>query len=161
MFSTASVTSDMQEAPSNYCYYIVRSLSGSCVSGPEQSISTQEFFILVLLFCVNLCISWLWCHLNMLLSQKHEKYKIVPVFKTGDISCLKICHPMSLLSNISKVFEYLTHNKITDYICQMIIMSPATSHVMLCTMLFVDQNKLHQPVLSCWWSQEVLRTAGA
>ena len=84
----------------------------------------------------------------MLLSQKHERYKIVLVFKSGSISPLKICHPISLLSNISKVLEYLMHNKITDYICQIIIMSPATSHVILNTMLFVNQNKLHQPVLS-------------
>ena len=49
-------------------------------------------------------------------------YKIVPVFEAGDVSSVK--GPTSLLSNISKVLECLkVCNKITEHICQIIIIA--------------------------------------
>ena len=42
---------------------------------------------------------------------------VVPVFKNvGERSTAKNCHPVSLLSVVSKVFEKLVNNKIVDHL---------------------------------------------
>jgi len=43
-------------------------------------------------------------------------HKIVPIFKAGDPSSVKNYHPISLLSNISKVLEHLVYNKIISHV---------------------------------------------
>jgi len=44
-----------------------------------------------------------------------KRHNIIPVFKSSDKSAVKNYHPISLLSNVSKVLEWLLYNKILDF----------------------------------------------
>ena len=43
-------------------------------------------------------------------------HKIIPIFKSGNRTQVKNFHPISLLSNISKVLEHIIYNKIISHI---------------------------------------------
>ena len=63
------------------------------------------------LFCLTLKYGYLPCEWKL--------HKIIPVFKSGDRTQVKNYHPISLLSNTSKVLERIICNKITNHIvCQ-------------------------------------------
>ena len=42
--------------------------------------------------------------------------KIIPIFKKGDDSCISSYRPISLLSSISKIFEYVILDQLTGYL---------------------------------------------
>ena len=51
---------------------------------------------------------------------KWKVHKIVPVFKSGDLTSVKNYRPISLLSNTSKVLEQLVYNKIIGHVSKRI-----------------------------------------
>ena len=60
------------------------------------------------LFCLCVDLSYL--------SYEWRVHRVVPIFKSGDCNLIKNYHPISLLSNISKVLEHLVYNKILHHV---------------------------------------------
>ena len=49
--------------------------------------------------------------------QRNEKLaKVIPVFKSGDDQLISNYRPISLLSSISKIFEYVIQEQLVDYL---------------------------------------------
>jgi len=59
------------------------------------------------------------CHAT--LPSNWKIHKVMPVFKTGDPASATNYHPISLLSNTSKVLERLIYNKIINHISKFIV----------------------------------------
>jgi hypothetical protein len=45
-----------------------------------------------------------------------KEVAIVPVFKVGNHAAMSNSRPISLISNLSKLFEFITHSHILNYI---------------------------------------------
>ena len=126
--------------------------------GPNKAFSPRILQICNYVLCEPLYHLFIMLLKYAIIPEAWKMHKVVPVFEAGDISSVKGYNPISLLSNISKVLECLICNKITEHVCQTIIISWARFNVILCKIIFVSQIKLYQPVLGYWWSQEVLRS---
>ena len=54
--------------------------------------------------------------INLFLVFKLKIAKLIRVFKTGDFQYFTNYRPISLLSNFSKLFERVMHNRITNFL---------------------------------------------
>ena len=59
---------------------------------------------------------FLMCLSQCKIPSEWKIHKITPVFKSGDRTLIKNYRPISLLSSISKVFERLIYNEISDFV---------------------------------------------
>ena len=51
------------------------------------------------------------------ISLKNEKSpKVIPIFKNGEVSCISNYRPISLLPSLSKIFEDVILDQLTDYL---------------------------------------------
>ena len=53
---------------------------------------------------------------NVICPEKLKLAKLTPVFKSGDDQFISNYRPISLLSSISKIFEYLIQEQLVDYL---------------------------------------------
>ena len=48
--------------------------------------------------------------------EKLKSSKVIPIFKSGEVSCISNYRPISLLPSLSKIFEYVILDQLTDYL---------------------------------------------
>ena len=53
---------------------------------------------------------------NGIFPEKLKLAKVIPVFKSGDDQLFSNYRPISLLSSISKIFEYVIQEQLVDYL---------------------------------------------
>ena len=85
--------------------------------GPLISKSCAAFLCKPLQHLFNCCLRY---------SNIPNEWKIhivVPIFKTGDKTCVKNYRPISIHSNIGKVLERIVFNKIVDFVANELSLS--------------------------------------
>ena len=48
--------------------------------------------------------------------EKLKSSKVIPIFKSGEVSCISNYRPISQLPSLSKIFEYVILDQLTDYL---------------------------------------------
>ena len=49
-------------------------------------------------------------------NEKLKSSKVIPIFKSGEFSCISNYRPIYLLPSLSKFFEYVILEQLTDYL---------------------------------------------
>ena len=96
-------------------YDTLVTLDTTKATGPD------EILPIVLSTCASALYKPLHCLFCLCLNFSYLPYdwkvhKVVPIFKSGDHNLIKNYHPISLLSNISKVLERFIYNKIIHHV---------------------------------------------